>query len=65
MKKNNLCNFNFEKLGKDYFISNDFGNWLVINASDFNKISNNNFSAKSEIYRHFKKGRFFKGLLGF
>ncbi len=65
MKKSNLCNFNFEKIGKKYFISNDFGNWLMIGAGDFNKISNDEFSEKSKIYQSLKKEGFLRDYLDF
>ncbi|MCG2726360.1 MAG: His-Xaa-Ser system radical SAM maturase HxsB [Elusimicrobia bacterium] len=65
MKKSNLCNLNFEKIGEKYFISNDFGNWLMISAGDFNKISNDNFSEKSKIYQDLKKEGFLRDYLDF
>ena len=65
MKKNNLCNFNFEKIGEKYFISNDFGNWLIINSADFNKISKDDFSEKSKIYQSLKKEGFLRDYLDF
>jgi His-Xaa-Ser system radical SAM maturase HxsB len=65
MKKNNLYNLNFEKIGKKYFISNDFGNWLIISSADFNKISKNDFSNKSKIYQDLKDAGFLRDYLDF
>ncbi|MEA3306209.1 MAG: His-Xaa-Ser system radical SAM maturase HxsB [Elusimicrobiota bacterium] len=65
MKKDNLCNFNFEKIEEKYFISNDFGNYLIINSKDFKAILNDNFSEKSKIYQRLKKEGFLRDYLDF
>ncbi|MBU2529484.1 MAG: His-Xaa-Ser system radical SAM maturase HxsB [Elusimicrobia bacterium] len=65
MKKNNLCNFNFEKIGKKYFISNDFGNWLIISGEDFNKILKDDCCEKSKIYQSLKDEGFLRDYLDF
>jgi His-Xaa-Ser system radical SAM maturase HxsB len=37
-------NFYFEKIGEKYFISNDSGEWLLLNEMEFKKISQNKIS---------------------
>jgi len=46
-----LGNFRFKKIGKNYLITNDVGNWQYLNAENFKRFLNAKISQKEKIYQ--------------
>ncbi len=65
MQRDKLLNFNFEKTEKGVFISNDFGNWMILEPSEFDLVKNGKFDKKPSLARKLKKKGFFSTHLDF
>ena len=46
-----LGNFRFKKIGKNYLITNDVGNWQYLSSENFKRFLNAKISQKEKIYQ--------------
>lgn len=53
-----LGDFRFKKIGKDYLITNDIGNWQYLSAENFKRFLNAKISQKEKIYQELSEKGF-------